>query len=83
MRSSNLVVFAAITSLTSAHFNLNYPPARDFDEDKLVQFPCGGFDTPTSNRTIWPISGGEIALTMGHIDANVHLPFLPLQNRRI
>jgi hypothetical protein len=34
-------------------------------------FPCGGQNTVSSNRTSFPISGGSIALTMGHIDANI------------
>jgi hypothetical protein len=63
----------ALASLVSAHFNLEYPPARGFDEDKLVQFPCGSFDTPSANRTIWPLSGGSIALKMGHINTNVEV----------
>jgi hypothetical protein len=63
---SALSALAAFASIASAHFNLNYPAARGFDEDKLVQFPCGSFDTPASNRTVWPISGGSIALTMGY-----------------
>jgi hypothetical protein len=70
---STLTALAAFTTLTSAHFNLNYPIVRDFDEDKLGTFPCGSFDTPSTNRTLWPLTGGEIALTMGHIDANVEV----------
>jgi len=70
---STFTALAAFTTLASAHFNLNYPAARGFDEDKLGTFPCGSFDTPSSNRTLWPLSGGEIALTMGHIDANVEV----------
>ncbi len=64
---------AAFASLSSAHFNLNYPAARGFDEGTLPNFPCGGQNTVSSNRTLWPISGGSIALTMGHIDANVEV----------
>jgi hypothetical protein len=68
-------VFAlcALASLTAAHFNLEYPPARGFDEDKLVNFPCGTFNTPSPNRTIWPLSGGSIALKMGHVDTNIQV----------
>lgn len=62
----------AIASLTSAHFNLEFPPARDFNERTLDQFPCGGFNTP-STRTPWPISGGQIALKMGHTQSNVEV----------
>ncbi|TVY82668.1 Uncharacterized protein LSUE1_G002013 [Lachnellula suecica] len=68
-----LSALAAFASVATAHFNMNYPAARGFDEDKLVQFPCGSFDTPVSNRTVWPISNGSIALLMGHIDANVEV----------
>lgn len=70
---TTLLTLGALATLTTAHFNLDYPPARGFDEDKLVQFPCGSFDTPSSNRTVWPLTGGSIALTMGHIDANVEV----------
>ncbi|KAG4429295.1 hypothetical protein IFR05_015226, partial [Cadophora sp. M221] len=67
------LVLAALTHLTTAHFNLDFPAARGFDEDKLSTFPCGGQDTPSTARTLWPLSGGQIALTMGHIDANVEV----------
>jgi len=49
----------------AAHFKLNYPPARGFDEDKAPSFPCSGFSV-SANRTDWPISAGKIALNMGH-----------------
>jgi len=70
--TTQLAALAAFSTLASAHFNLNYPSARGFDEDKLVEFPCGSFNTPGA-RTTWPISGGQIALEMGHIDANVEV----------
>jgi len=72
MRSS-IFALAASSGLVSAHFQLDYPAARGFDEDILGTFPCGGQDTVSSNRTTWPISNGSIALTMGHIDANVEV----------
>ncbi|KAK0112896.1 hypothetical protein ONS95_014615 [Cadophora gregata] len=71
--SSTLLALAALTSLTTAHFNLNFPAARGFDEDKLGTFPCGGQDTVSTTRTPWPLTGGQIALEMGHIDANVEV----------
>ncbi|KAH8800051.1 expression library immunization antigen 1 [Hyaloscypha sp. PMI_1271] len=67
----SLTALAAFASLASAHFNLDYPAARGFDEDTLGTFPCGGQNTVSTNRTSFPISGGSIALTMGAIDANV------------
>ena len=69
---STLTALAAFTTLASGHFNFNYPAARGFDEDKLGTFPCSSFDKPSDNRTLWPLSGGEIAL-MGHIEANVEV----------
>ena len=63
----------AIASLTSAHFTLEFPKARDFNEDTLDQFPCGGFNTPSTARTAWPMSGGQIALKMGHSQSNVEV----------
>jgi len=92
MKSTTPLALAALTTLASAHFNLDYPAARGFDEDirtslsplslslslsppsntsKVGTFPCGGQDTVSTNRTLYPLTGGSIALTMGHIDANV------------
>jgi hypothetical protein len=50
---STFTALAAFSSLVSAHFNLNYPAARGFDEDKLTTFPCGGQDTVSTTRTAW------------------------------
>lgn len=33
------------------------------DEPNTTDFPCGGQDTISSNRTLWPITGGEIVST--------------------
>lgn len=43
---------AVLASVASAHFTLDWPVARGFLEDKMSSFPCGGFDTPASNRTV-------------------------------
>ena len=61
-----LILSLLVLPFTTAHFLLNYPAARGFDEDKLVQFPCGGQDTPSPNRTLWPLAGGPIQLNMQH-----------------
>jgi hypothetical protein len=64
----------AALPLASAHFLLDHPASRGFDEDKLGTFPCGGQDTVSSNRTQWPLDGtSTIALTMGHDEANVEV----------
>ena len=33
--------FLGLSPVVSAHFKLDSPAARGFDEDLLVQFPCG------------------------------------------
>ncbi|KAL9579964.1 MAG: hypothetical protein Q9212_004778 [Teloschistes hypoglaucus] len=68
-----LLTLVSLTSLASAHFTLDYPPARGFDEDKLGTFPCGGQNTVGSNRTTWPLAGGPIQLTMEHDHAAVQV----------
>ena len=59
--------------LTSAHFLLNWPPARGFDDSTAPNFPCGGFDTVFSNRTTWPATGGPIQLDMHHTQTDVEV----------
>ena len=61
-----LQILLSLLPSASAHFLLKYPEARGFDEDKLVNFPCGGQDSPNSNRTLWPLAGGPIQLYMQH-----------------
>jgi len=73
MHYSQAFLALALPILTAAHFNLNYPPARGFDEDALVNFPCGGQDTVSKTRTQWPMTGGDIQLEMGHDQANVQV----------
>ncbi|KAF2404739.1 hypothetical protein EJ06DRAFT_463174, partial [Trichodelitschia bisporula] len=51
---------------TLAHFHLVWPPARGFDEDKIVAYPCGGFDSPSSTRTPFPLTNAPIQLNMEH-----------------
>lgn len=62
-----------LPALSTAHFQLLSPPARGFDEDKLATFPCGGQDTVSSNRTMFPLSGGPIQLNMEHDEAAVQV----------
>ncbi|KAI9768957.1 MAG: hypothetical protein M1840_004553 [Geoglossum simile] len=62
---SKLLTLLLLPLLAAAHFELEYPKARGFDEDKLTTFPCSGFPVSTA-RSDWPISGGKISLTMGH-----------------
>ncbi|KAL8664780.1 MAG: hypothetical protein Q9202_002783 [Teloschistes flavicans] len=68
-----LLTLVSLTALASAHFTLDYPPARGFDEDQLGTFPCGGQNTISNNRTSWPLAGGPIQLTMEHDQAAVQV----------
>ncbi|GAA5842089.1 hypothetical protein JCM9279_002784 [Rhodotorula babjevae] len=66
-----LVAAAALAPLASAHFTLDYPPTRGFDEDIESQF-CGGFATPASSRTPFPLSGSApVTIGSHHASADV------------
>lgn len=70
MLSKSLLALA-IAPVALAHFELKYPATRGFDEDKEPTFPCGGFDTVSSQRTDFPISGGPIQINLGHQQTNL------------
>ncbi|GAA5897319.1 uncharacterized protein JCM6883_006655 [Sporobolomyces salmoneus] len=64
-----LSLFALPVAL--AHFTLDYPQTRGFDEDLEPQF-CGGFNSPSSSRTPFPLSGqGSILIDSHHPTAQV------------
>ncbi|BGP34266.1 hypothetical protein JCM10296v2_006081 [Rhodotorula toruloides] len=65
MKVLSLVAAAALPLLASAHFTLDYPYTRGFDEDLEPQF-CGGFNTPSSLRTPYPLSGSAPLLIDSH-----------------
>lgn len=73
MKLFESVLFSLLISQASAHFKLDYPVARGFDEDLLINFPCGGQNSVSPNRTAWPITGGPINLNMGHDRANIQV----------
>jgi hypothetical protein len=50
----------SLASIASAHFTLNWPVARGFDEDNMPNFPCGSFDTPSSNRTVIALTADSL-----------------------
>jgi hypothetical protein len=65
---TTITTLAAFASVVSSHFTMEFPVVRGFDEDKLPQFPCGSFNTEgVKGRTPFPITGGEISLTMGYV----------------
>lgn len=63
----------ALAPLATAHFLMQYPTSRGFDEDIMPEFPCGGM-SQSSNRTQLPISGSfPLALKMGHSQTAVEV----------
>ncbi|KAG8852019.1 hypothetical protein FRB96_008937 [Tulasnella sp. 330] len=60
---SKLFATAVLAAPALAHFTLDYPQTRGFDEDLEPQF-CGGF--PLVNRTEFPLSGGMIDIDSHH-----------------
>lgn len=62
----NPLTVTLLVSLTSAHFTVDSPPARGFNEEELAAFPCGGSNSIASTRTPFPLNGGRISMTMGH-----------------
>ncbi|KAF1988148.1 hypothetical protein K402DRAFT_391920 [Aulographum hederae CBS 113979] len=59
--------------LTAAHFTVSYPPSRGFSEDGISSFPCGGFNTPTAERTEFPLTGGPIQMDNTHTSSNLQV----------
>ncbi|KAF1966201.1 hypothetical protein BU23DRAFT_487231 [Bimuria novae-zelandiae CBS 107.79] len=75
----NTLSLVAVLPLASAHFLLSWPDRRGFDDEKASGGPCGGFDSVSSNRTEFPLSGGPIQLDMHHTQARVAV-YLALGN---
>ncbi|KAF4304442.1 putative gpi anchored protein [Botryosphaeria dothidea] len=75
MLSSTTLLALGLSALplTTAHFTLEWPTARGFDDDKAGTFPCGGFDAVSSNRTSFPLSGAPIQLKLGHTETNLQV----------
>jgi hypothetical protein len=63
---STAILALSLLPVTLAHFQLTWPTARGFDDDKAGNFPCGGFDSVQQSRTDYPMSGGPLQLKMGH-----------------
>ncbi|RKF73882.1 Uncharacterized protein GcM1_242114 [Golovinomyces cichoracearum] len=60
-------------SIVTAHFTLKYPESRGLNEDEQDQFPCGGQNTISNQRTLYPLTGGAISLVMDHASSNVQV----------
>jgi hypothetical protein len=57
----------SVLPIASAHFQLTWPPSRGFDEDGIVNYPCGGFNDVNQTRQALPLTGQfPIQLNMEH-----------------
>lgn len=52
---SNILFLATLLSTTTAHFLLDYPVSRPFDEDTLGTFPCGGQSKVAPSKLLFSI----------------------------
>lgn len=64
------IIFLTLAAVASAHFSLNTPPSRGSNGDTQDASPCGGKNTPSTNRAKWSLSGGnQISFEAGHDEA--------------
>lgn len=63
---------APFLSLAAAHFTLNYPSSRNFDEDTMPTFPCGG-EPQSSKRVVLSLTEGSfpVDITLHHTQTAV------------
>ncbi|KAI9893220.1 MAG: hypothetical protein M1814_000347 [Vezdaea aestivalis] len=73
------VTLLSLVPSTLAHFTLKYPTQRTADEEQQNTYPCSGANTPSANRTAWPVGGGPVNLKLGH-DRSLVAVFLGLGN---
>lgn len=56
----------ALQSMGLAHFTMTYPSSRGFNEDQEPISPCGGFNTASSERVVFPLQNAFIEINSGH-----------------
>ncbi|KAJ9100908.1 hypothetical protein QFC20_005324 [Naganishia adeliensis] len=56
MFANTLLVSLLAASSAFAHYTLDFPESRGFVDEDEVKF-CGGFNSPSSTRTSFPLSG--------------------------
>jgi hypothetical protein len=62
------VLIVALLSVQAvlAHFTLDYPVTRGFDETMEPTAPCGGYNTVASTRSQVPLSNAFVQITAEH-----------------
>ncbi len=66
MMKLSLSLSCCLLPLALAHFDLNFPEAREADHEKQGQFPCSGSNTPSAQRTDWSLNGDRVEVKLGH-----------------
>jgi hypothetical protein len=61
----SILLLATVLQSVLAHFTLDYPATRGFNEDTEATVPCGHFDT-VGNRTQFPLTNGFLEIYSGH-----------------
>ncbi|KAF8326623.1 uncharacterized protein EI90DRAFT_2929997 [Cantharellus anzutake] len=64
----SLLGLLAFCALAQAHFTLDFPYTRGFNEDKEPTPPCGGYGV-NGTRTPFPLNGGFISYSSFHAQA--------------
>ncbi|KAI9336954.1 hypothetical protein BDR26DRAFT_864271 [Obelidium mucronatum] len=62
-----LPALLVLVATVSAHFVINTPTSRPFDEDRQTIGPCGGL--PLGKRTAFPLVGGIVSGALYHPSA--------------
>lgn len=70
MHLFTLLSATLLAAVASAHFHLVYPAPRGENESG-TQYPCGGINTPSTERTMFPLSGAPILIDDEHTEALV------------
>lgn len=68
---SNAFALLTLLPFAAAHFTLDWPTARGFDDAQAPSFPCGGFNDVKTPRTPWPQTGAPLQLNMHHTRTNI------------
>ncbi|EEA22713.1 hypothetical protein TMatcc_001554 [Talaromyces marneffei ATCC 18224] len=66
----------ALASVATAHFTLDWPENRGFNEDTMSNFPCGGFNTPSSNRTVISLEAGTLPVDISFHHSQTAVSYL-------
>ncbi|KAG0642443.1 hypothetical protein HOY80DRAFT_634334 [Tuber brumale] len=68
--TSTLLTLLSIPLFVRAHFQLTYPPSRGPNDQTQATSPCGGLNTPSTTRTPWGLTGGQLKFEAGHDEAD-------------